>query len=363
MILLQDRTGQDRRRIAWLDTARAFAILMVLLVHATENLYVMNPEKLNGMSLASSTFAVITFVLGRLGVPFFLFLTGYLLLDRIFDEGACRHFWKKNWLGMLITTEVWIVIYDIFLPAAHFAPFQKLGFIEDVLLVHQVRMGHMWYMPMIIGLYICIPFAARALQKLNYRIVLFPVGLLSLYAFGLPIVALITRILGRHDVPFEATIDLGFAGGIFGLYLVLGWCIKKGMLEQFSTPILGIVSMSSLILTIACQITAHQCGINYNVWYQYGFLVICALCLFELFSRCQHYPLQKVWDWLSRNSFGIYLIHFPFCMLISRGMGHVHLLMPFKVVILWCSMLIISALLCLVVDRFPKLGKILLYNR
>ncbi len=359
MILEQSRA----ERIGWLDTARAFAILMVLLVHAAENLYVMNPARLNGMSLASSTFAVIAFTAGRLGVPVFLFLTGYLLLDRNFDERACRKFWKKNWLGMLITTEVWIVIYDIFLPLAHFAPFQKLGFIEDVLLIHQVRMGHMWYMPMIIGLYICIPFAARALHRLDYKILRFPVGLLSAYAFGLPVLALVAQIMGRKDVPFGARLDLGFIGGIYGLYLVLGWCIRKGMLKRFSTSALGIVCAFSFLLTAVFQMAAHWKGIRYNVWYNYGLLVICTLFLFELFSRVDHYPFAKIWEWLSRNSFGIYLLHFPLCMIISRKLAPLHMLMPVKVMILWLSMLAVSVIICFVIDRFPKLSKIILYNR
>ena len=195
-----DRTGKERRRIEWLDAARGLAILMVLLVHSTEKIYRMKPDFLNDISLASSTFSVTAFTIGRLGVPIFLFLTGYLLLDRNFDEAACRKFWKKNWFGMLVTTEAWIILYDIFLSTFHFSHWNNLSFIEDILLIHQVRMGHMWYMPMIIGLYICIPFAARALHKLDSKLLRFPIGLLSAYALGLPVLALLRRMMGKTDV-------------------------------------------------------------------------------------------------------------------------------------------------------------------
>ena len=73
--LLIDR--QTDRRIPWLDSARAFAILAVLLVHATEHLYVMDAAHLNGMSPQSALFAITAFTIGRLGVPLFLFLTGF----------------------------------------------------------------------------------------------------------------------------------------------------------------------------------------------------------------------------------------------------------------------------------------------
>lgn len=107
---LYQEEGRDMlltdRRIVGLDYARAVAILLVLLVHATENLFVMDAVHLNAMSVQSRIFAIICFTLGRLGVPLFLFLSGYLLLDRSYTESSIHKFWKKNWLGMLVTTEV-----------------------------------------------------------------------------------------------------------------------------------------------------------------------------------------------------------------------------------------------------------------
>lgn len=58
--------------------------------------------------------------------------------------------------------------------------------LRDMLLTNQVHMAHMWYMPMIIGVYVCIPFAARALQGIPLRVVFFPLALFSAYAFGVP---------------------------------------------------------------------------------------------------------------------------------------------------------------------------------
>lgn len=55
-----------------------------------------------------------------------------------------------------------------------------------MLLTNQVHMAHMWYMPMIIGVYVCIPFAARALQGISLRVVFFPLVLFCAYAFGVP---------------------------------------------------------------------------------------------------------------------------------------------------------------------------------
>lgn len=108
-------------RIQWLDNARAFAILAVILCHATENIYTLDVVHLNHISYLSRLFAIISFTIGRLGVSIFLFLTGYLLLDRNFGLIECRKFWRKKWLGLVITTEIWIVFYDAFLKVIHFS--------------------------------------------------------------------------------------------------------------------------------------------------------------------------------------------------------------------------------------------------
>lgn len=350
------------KRISWLDNARAFAILSVVFVHATENIYIMKVEYLNSISLPSMLFAHIGFTFGRLGVPIFLFLTGYLLLDRKFELNDCYKFWHKNWKSLLITTEIWIIIYDVFLRVFHFQHWNTLGLIKDMLFMTSVHMGHMWYMPMIIGLYICIPFMARGISKLNIKVLLFPLTILGFYAFVIPIINVINKIFSFKII--NPMIDLGFIGGVYGIYLILGFCIKKGLLKNFSTRFIMILCICFFILTVLLQLTAYQNNIKYNVWYNCGFLIICCLSLFELFSRINILKQEfKLSTWISKNSFGIYLIHFPFIMLLRDLIKTISVIMPIKVILLWSLVLIISSIICYIINIFPKISKLLLYNR
>lgn len=350
------------RRIPWLDNARTFAILAVILVHATEHIYIMDAAHLNALSFQSALFAIIAFTIGRLGVPIFLFLTGYLLLDRKFNEDMCKKFWKRNWLGMVITTEIWIVIYDIFLRVFHFQPhWHTMSLFKDMLFLTQVKMGHMWYMPMIIGVYLCIPFAARSLQKLNAKILIFPVGILSAYAFLIPVWRVINETLSLTKI--GSVLDLGYSGGVYGIYIILGYCIKKGMLNFCKKKQLGIIVSIFFLLTVLLQIFPLAYGKTYNVWYDCGFLVICGLFLFKWFSFTKFIGSQKWWTWLSRNSFGIYLIHFPLIMVLQEWAKSLPLIMPVKVMLLCGIVLAISILICRGINHFPRLSKLLLYNR
>ena len=73
-------------RISWLDYARTFAILCVIVVHSTESIYPINADTMAMLPFVKKIIVISLFTFGRLGVPVFLFLTGYLLLDRTYDD-------------------------------------------------------------------------------------------------------------------------------------------------------------------------------------------------------------------------------------------------------------------------------------
>ena len=93
-------------RIEWIDLARTFAILSVITVHSIERAYTFNLESMNSMPALVRTVCFILFTVGRLGVPLFFFITGYLLLGRNYADEDCFRFWRKNLLALLLTTEI-----------------------------------------------------------------------------------------------------------------------------------------------------------------------------------------------------------------------------------------------------------------
>lgn len=91
-------------RVEWIDLLRVIAIFAVVLVHATETIYGFNVEFMETISMQSKVFAITALAAGRLGVPIFLMITGYLLLDREYDPEKIVRFWKNNWLRLLVCT-------------------------------------------------------------------------------------------------------------------------------------------------------------------------------------------------------------------------------------------------------------------
>ena len=140
-----------RGRIVSFDVIRLIAIFCVVLCHSVETVY-----KAGNLSLGYG----LTHYLGRLGVPLFLFLTGALIINKEFDSDSIKRFFSHNWFGLVITSEVWILVYwvygslcgDAFDLAllARYATFQE-----------KLPYGFWWYVPTILSIYIALPSSQR----------------------------------------------------------------------------------------------------------------------------------------------------------------------------------------------------------
>ncbi len=120
--------AKDRQ--IWIDLIRIIAILLVLLCHSVEE--GINDLSLCGLSMVGwedRVFSVAVFTIGRLGVPFFLLISGYLLLDRAYTAKTTILFWKNNWLHLTLCTQFWFILYDIFL---------MIGQREKISLIHML---------------------------------------------------------------------------------------------------------------------------------------------------------------------------------------------------------------------------------
>lgn len=222
-------------------------------------------------------------------------------------------------------------------------------------------MGHMWYMPMIIGVYLFLPFIARGLQGLDIPILRFPIGVLGIYAFGVPVLQVINASLKIKQ--FGTVLNFGYSGGVYGIYIILGYCMKKRLLNRLSKQSLACLALFSFIATVSLQLFAFTHSYNYAVWYNCGLLLISALTFFEYFSRIRVWGKKSWWSWLSQYSFGIYLVHFPLIMLGAKWLQGMPFKMPVKVGILWVGVLLISSIICLGISRHARTSRLFLYDR
>lgn len=352
--------NSTNKRIEWIDLARATAILLVVLCHACESFYSFELEHFSTYPLYTKFSAMCMHTLGRWGVPLFLMISGYLMLDRHYDSDRCAHFWRHNWLRLVACTAIWIVINDVFRYLAENVRISIPYLIEkELYMVNISDMGHMWYMPMIVGLYLMLPFIANGLRSIDIRYLRMPMIVYMIVSFVYPAMGVVAKSfnLGTYGQQLAA----GFSGGVYGLYMILGYMIKKNELKKIPGIFLGALVLASLMGGIGLQLFAYAHGYQYDIWYNDLSLVLCAICLFELFSRIRRVAWHDFIRFLARYSFAVYLIHNLVCRLIHGSLAALPCAQWGKVLLMWGIAVFVSYLLAAALNRIPKLGKYLLF--
>lgn len=363
---------KSNERLIFIDFARSFAILCVILCHVIELAYVLFEYNLPPTGIISEIIIFSLFTLGRLGVPLFLFISGYLLLNRNYKSENILRFWKTKWLRLLLTAELWIILFYIFPCLSGKKDLHFFTMIKQLLFLEPCNYSHMWYMPMILGLYLFLPFVALVLQQIKPRILLFPGIMTFVWLFILPIANIIFTALGHSSS--STSLSLNFSGGTYGFYLILGFLVSQGVFRCIRISCLGLVGVSTFIGTVLLQVFSYHNLQPYNVWYDCGLLLICALCIFESFSRVTTHPfeqehshvrkpsfLQKLVGDLSKCSFGIYILHNPILIFL---MPYSHMLSkPISIIVLFIIVTCISWFIVHVACTLPIVGKVLFYAK
>lgn len=329
----------NNKRIAWLDYARVFAIMCVILIHTLERICHLTSGSPVLESFFPHLIILSVFTLGRMGVPVFFFLTGYLLLDRSFTTESTAAFYRQKFGGLLITTEIWVILYYFFSVIYHQKSFSLVTLVKNILFLKNFSMSHLWYMPVILGIYLFIPFLSSALGHMETRMLYLPFSLAFVYLFIVPVcnVFLTANSLSALSPLF----NFSFAGGVYGFCVILGYFVKKGSFNRISSTVLIFLGCFCFGLTVFSQYYSSEHDIRYFVWYNSGTLVIACLCVFILFSRC-HLKSRQWISALSRDSFGIYLFHSGLNMVIIRCMYFIKIPSVIKLIIVFFLTLAIS---------------------
>jgi len=312
-----------RERKSWIDCARICAIFCVVLCHAVENFYggVIRGEAQAGAALwlAENTL----FTIGRLGVPLFLAISGALLLERELTPGR---FYRKSLLPLFVTTEIWIVLNYLFVCAFQGITFQLPDLICEMCFLRTLELSHMWYMPMILGIYLVLPFLSVITRSVTDVKAFRLPYVMGVFAFVLiPTVNVFLNEAVPGGEPLKFKLELDFLGGLYGLYLFGGYFITRyRVLERVKSRYLVLAAGLAFLLNSMGQYYLYINGYYKSsrlLWYSSLFIFMMGMILFEgirrEFDRPQvHVP--KAVEQMARCSFGIYLLHKPILLLAAR---------------------------------------------
>ena len=161
---------------------------------------------------------------------------------------------------------------------------------------------------------------------------------------------------------WHSPLSLEFSGGLYGFYLISGYLIKR--YEERLKILSKSVSIIFIFITISAatlaQIYAVNIGRIYHVWYDFCLLPITSLLIFISLKDIQLKKFNKLITTISKCSFGIYLIHILFLVILFRfELLNFITIEEFRIILSPSIAFILSLLTVVLLKRIPHLGSIL----
>ena len=300
---------KEQGRTYCLDLLRAVACLLVVLLHVSA-LFVRSPLNSAGFWLGNLLESV-----SRAGVGLFVMLSGRLMLDENYKY--TREKLKKHLLKLLVFYVFWSCLYALCFELAW--PLLKKEPVDLLQVAWRVVQGHyhLWFIPMMMGLYLILPLLRLWVNKANIRYVRYFLILAVIFGFALPQGASVLSSVHPVFTRLSTLLDswqIHYPVG-FTAYFVLGWYLgqidfgKKKAVLALVTGVTVTFAGTFLIRRFTAQTSF--------IFYEYLSLnvLLSVIGLFALFTRVytrKDYPqgqFGKLVGLVSRHSLGIYATH------------------------------------------------------
>lgn len=345
-----------RERIVYFDYLRVAATVAVVILHTAAQ----NWGEFGGRSLEWNIVNIYDGIV-RWGVGVFIMISGALFLSKEIDIGKI---YSKSILRLVVAYCVWSVIYAV----APLVVSDSVTSYRSVIANIITGSFHMWFIPMIIGMYMCVPILKEIVRNdtiSKYFLLLSLVfGLIipqfvsmsndfigGLFADGINKINGVVSNMGMHLV-------LGYS-----FYFVLGYLLNKAELtkkQRSAIYILGIVGFVSTILlnAVVTWKTNVLCNTYYGNLTINVFLEVLAVHTWIKYKKYDNDKLNYVISILSKYSFGAYLVH-VFVLKVLKVLGiHTMLFHPIvSVPIISVLVVILSFAISGLINKIPVLNK------
>lgn len=337
--------------IVYIDILKIISSLAVVFIHVISILwYSLDPNSKNWNYLnIFDTFS-------RWCVPCFIMITGLLLLDENRNINIKKIFNKyiKKILFILI---FWLIIYSI-INMWNNESFSLKNFFINLIYEHY----HLWYLYVLIGLYLITPILRTFITKENKKIIEYFLILWFIYNFIhylslLPHMQLLSTLISKFDFNFI----LGYTG-----YFILGFYLNNFEIKKFfkyAIYLLGLLSALCIFFTTKFFI------INYpdlkQISYDYLSIFVCIfstsifILIKQIFTNIKiNQKYHKILHTLNIRTFGIYLIHPIFIILINKykiDISNYNTL--FSIPITTLLIYLLSFLFTTIISKIPLINK------
>lgn len=296
------------KRIVYFDYLRLIATFAVVTLHVTAQCwYTADPRTFewNIYNLYDGA--------NRWGVPVFVMISGALFLGR---KQPLKRILRVHVLKMVIVFAFWSSLYALW-------GYGVTGSIKNINeLIWELIVGrfHLWFLPMIAGLYIIVPFLYKIIE--DKKSTLYFLILSFIFSFLIPqCIIILGLVFHEHDglsqalSKFLSNANIHFMLG-YSSYFILGHVIHNTELSKNQVRGIYFTGVLGLLFTI---VASAYVSIRQEAPYHFygNFTVNTLLVAIAVFTFGKTYlngmlrPCGKtnLLMYLSKCSFGVYLIH------------------------------------------------------
>ncbi|QUY50279.1 acyltransferase family protein [Serratia plymuthica] len=287
-----------------LELLRVCACVMVVFVHVSK--WVMPRSTSDSEFIIGNlinSFSVIC-------VPLFVMISGYFVLNNSRNTDV-KAFYTKTFLNIVVP----VLAYSVFYVAFSFFKVKTLheGSAKDIL--YSLAMGrpyyHLWYMYMLVGLYLLVPFVIKAFDGYENKVILYVSGYFLAMAAVSSVWYYVFEV--KKFWPLDFVTYLGYF--FLGMYLAR----KPEPTGRYFNLVVYILT-SACILILSSK-TYHQ-STNSSYFFSYvSILAIISAVSFFNFIRSLKVNASLVLSFLSKHSFRVYLIHALFLEIVFSIFG------------------------------------------
>lgn len=323
------------------DHIRAVACMMVILLHTAGSSVAVFDGYFNWYhALCVSSFT-------RACVPLFVMLSGVLF---ILKEEEIFNFYKKRLTRVLIPFFLWAGIFFLFKFFYLHKSFSPAAIVSEI--ISGPVYYHFWYLYMIIGLYLFIPFFLPWLRKAaNTELILF-ILIWQIFQNGY----LLYHMRFGLNPGFGLINFSGFAG-----YLVTGVFIFKNA-TKLSSFHFSLIALTGIALTfvIAFYFSVHSPFLVFNDYLMLP-TFISAFGFFGFFLKSEIPKFISIFfSLISKYSFGIYFFHvIPLKLLLDNHLLTLNGSGIGGILFFWLICMLVSLAVILLLSKIPVAGKYL----
>lgn len=363
----------DKNRIIFLDYLRVLAIFMVMLVHSCECFYFGNEGGFLIESLRDAGWLIGIDSACRAAVPLFVMASAYLLFPVTKPTGE---FLTKRILRVGAQFAVWCCVYN----------WRNGGSWGQMLFNFPMATGgHLWFVPMLIGLYLLMPLLSPWAEKASEREVRGWLGLWLLtttfpylrklwgFLYGDPAFGAVPYLYG--ECPWNGFGTFQYVSGFFG-YVLLGFYFRRFGKEwswkrtwSVALPLLA-AGWAAVALPFFLRIAKY--GAEYPVKAPYAAavdlemswefcslgVVLTVIAYFLIIRRLRgnggfyRYVVRP----LAEASYGVYLVHILVLVAVA-GSFKSNFANPYAIALIAIATFVPSAAVSYAIRRIPKVGK------